>query len=192
MSEPSEGDNKHQDIISNLRIPLKAKTATKLDQIKHLKQILKTRPHLELQEQRLLLAVSTNNTERILELLKSGVSPNSADRKKRSALHLAASRGYSEIVKILLAYGADPNQLDVIKNTPLHLAACLNNFGMIKMLLDAGADLGSLDVNGRNPLQLAENKLQLLKRIWKDGGIEMINLRSQLQQVSVFTIKCFA
>lgn len=167
----------------NLRIPLKAKAIQKIDETKNLRKILKTRPHPELQEQRLLLAVSTNNTERVQNLLESGVSPNAADKQSRSALHLATSRGYVEIVSLLLGYGADPNKLDIIHNTPLHLAACLNNFQIIKMLLDAGADVRSLDVYGRNPLQLAESKLQLLRRSWKEGAIEMIQLRSQIQQV---------
>lgn len=170
---------------SNLRVPLKAKTIHKLDEIAHYKNILKTRPHPELQEQRLLLAVSTNNTERVQNLLESGVSPDAADRQLRSALHLATSRGYVEIVRLLLNHGANPNKLDIIRNTPLHLAACLNNFQIIKMLLDAGADVRSLDVYGRNPLQLAESKLQLLRRSWRDGAIEMIQLKNQIQQVCV-------
>lgn len=166
-----------------LRIRLKAKTTQKVEEIRKLKHILKIRPHTELEAHRLLLAVSTNNTERVQNLLESGVSANSADRQRRSALHLATSRGYVEIVRLLLQYGADPNRLDIIHNTPLHLAACLNNFQIIKMLLDAGADVRSLDVYGRNPLQLAESKLQLLKRSLKEGAIEMIQLRSQIQQV---------
>lgn len=187
MSEQSFIGNEDKTIhnieTQSLHVPLKAKTIQKLDEIKRYKKILKTRPHPELQEQRLLLAVSTNNTERVENLLVSGVSPNAADKQLRSALHLATSRGYVEIVRLLLEYGANPNKLDIIRNTPLHLAACLNNFQIIKMLLDAGADVRSLDVYGRNPLQLAESKLQLLRRSWKEGAIEMLQLRSQIQQV---------
>lgn len=168
---------------NRLRKSLKAKATQKIDENRYLKLALKTRPHPELQEQRLLLAVSTNNIERVQNLLESGVNPNSADRQLRSALHLATSRGYAEIVKMLINYGADPNKLDVLRNTPLHLAACLNNFQIIKLLLDAGADVRSLDVYGRNPLQLAESKLQLLRRSWREGAIEMLQLRSQMQQV---------
>lgn len=176
--------------LSSLRVPLKSKTLTRINESKHYKNILKTRPHPELQEQRLLLAVSTNNTERVLSLLESGVNPDAADKQLRSALHLATSRGYAEIVRHLLDYGADPNKLDIIRNTPLHLAACLNNFAIIKMLLDAGADVRSLDGYGRDPVQLAQSKLQLLRRSWREGSIEMVNLRSQLQQVCAYYLSC--
>lgn len=193
MSEPpsNTGDATEKNKSAKLQVPLKAKAILKLEEINHYKKILKSRPHPELQEQRLLLAVSTNNTERVQSLLESGVSPDTADRHQRSALHLATSRGYVEIVRLLLDFGANPNKLDVIRNTPLHLAACLNNLQIIKMLLDAGADVRSLDVYGRNPLQLAESKLQLLRRSWKEGAIEMVQLRSQLQQVCFLWKSCW-
>lgn len=135
-----------------------------------------------LQEQRLLTAVSTNNTETVKNLLESGVSPNTTDGL-RSALHLAASKGYAEIVELLLKYGADPNKQDIVQNTALHLAACTSNLQIITLLINGGADITSLDIHGRNPVQLAKSKLDILRKSWKEGAIEMIQLRSQLQEV---------
>lgn len=180
-SDVHEKVSTSKNISPNLRTPFKAKQMINNE----FKKILKNRPHPELEEQRLLLAVTTNNTEKVQKLLESGVSANSTDRQKRSALHLAASRGYIEIVKLLLHHGADPNKQDIIQNTPLHLAACINNLQIVTLLLNAGADVRSLDIYGRNPLQLAESKLQLLQRSWREGAIEMVHLRSQLQMVGI-------
>lgn len=168
---------------NNLSAPMKAKH--KLTAHECLKNLTPQHLQEEVQIAKLLLAVSVNNTERVKRLLDLGVSPNSTDHQLRSGLHLAASKGYVEMVKLLLQHGADPNLTDIIKNTPLHLAACLNNLEIITLLLSAGANLKSLDHYGRTPLQLAESKLQLLQRSWKEGTIEMVQLISQLQTVSV-------
>lgn len=183
----SNSKDKHADNMRhNLCTHFKPKAVERFHQYRRYKEILKTRLYPVLQEQRLLLAVTTNNTKRVQTLLQQGVSANSADRQSRSALHLAASRGYVDIVRLLLAYGADPNRRDVIQNTPLHLAACLNNLEIVTMLLKAGADAKSIDIYGRNPLQVAKSKLQLLQKGWKEGAIEMVQLKSQLQMVRFF------
>ncbi|KAK9744854.1 Ankyrin repeats (3 copies) [Popillia japonica] len=144
---------------------------------------LKTHLHPELQEQRLLKAVSVHNTEDVEKLLHMGVSPNSCDRQLRSALHIAASRGYADIVDLLLKYGADANKRDIIQNTPLHLAACMSNLKIITLLINGGANIRLLDLYGRNPLQLAESKLQLLQRSWHAGAIEMLQVRAEIKEI---------
>ncbi|KAJ8933683.1 hypothetical protein NQ318_011459 [Aromia moschata] len=135
------------------------------------------------QEIKLVQAVNLHNTEEVKKLLDCGVSPNSTDTEMRSALHVAVSKGYTDIVKLLLVHGADPNKRDIIQNTPLHLAACVHNFAIISMLINAKADVSCLDIHGRNPLQLASSKLQILQRGWREGAIEMIKLREEVQQV---------
>lgn len=129
------------------------------------------------------LGVTTNNTDQVEHMLSLGCNPNSADTFGRSALHVAVSKGYTDIVRLLLGHGADPNIGDKWCNTPLHLAACSHNLAIINLLLDAGADVERLDVHGRNPLQLAETKLQLLQRGWKQGAVEMDQLRTDLKLV---------
>lgn len=134
-------------------------------------------------EIRLIQAVSVHNTEEVKRLLECGVNPNSTDSQLRSALHVAVSKGYTDIVQLLLSYGADPNKRDVIYNTPLHLAACIHNLSIISMLINAKADVSCLDMHGRNPLQLASSKLEILQRGWRQGAIEMVKLREEVQQV---------
>ncbi|CAG9761613.1 unnamed protein product [Ceutorhynchus assimilis] len=135
------------------------------------------------QEYRLVRAVNLNNTCEVKRLLDKGVSPNSTDNEMRSALHIAVSKGYSDIVHLLLQHGADPNKRDIIQNTPLHLAACIHNLPIISMLINAKANICCLDIHGRNPLQLVSSKLQILRKSWRDGSIEMVKLREELQQV---------
>lgn len=135
-------------------------------------------------ELKLIQAVNTHHTEEVKRLLESGVSANITDTEKRSGLHIACSKGYADIVELLLRHGADPNQRDMIQNTPLHLAACVHNYPIISMLINAKADVHSLDSHGRNPFQLAFSKLQMLQRGWREGAIEMIQLRGELVQVS--------
>ncbi|KAL3284428.1 hypothetical protein HHI36_018587 [Cryptolaemus montrouzieri] len=132
-------------------------------------------------EFRLLACVNTNNVDEVQRLLALGVSANTTDVQKRSALHIAVTRGYKEIVRLLLQY--DPNKRDMIQNTPLHLAACSHNFAIISLLIDAGADVNSLDMHGRHPLQLAKSKLQILQKSWMHGHIEMIKLKSEVKEV---------
>ncbi|XP_028134151.1 ankyrin repeat domain-containing protein 54 [Diabrotica virgifera virgifera] len=141
---------------------------------------IKLGPVLEI---RLIDAVNTNNVDKVRDLLERGVSPNSADSEKRSALHVAVSKGYSQIVELLLKHGANPNSRDIIQNTPLHLAACVHNFSIVTMLINAKADVTCLDLHGRNPFQLALSKLQILRKSWNDGTIEMINLKQELKDV---------
>lgn len=140
------------------------------------------------QEIKLIQAVNTHNTEEVKRLLECGVSANSTDTEKRSGLHIACSKGYADVVELLLRHGADPNQRDMIQNTPLHLAACVHNYPIISMLINAKADVHSLDSHGRNPFQLAFSKLQMLQRGWREGAIEMIQLRGELVQVSFIVI----
>ncbi|XP_044766940.1 ankyrin repeat domain-containing protein 54-like [Coccinella septempunctata] len=150
--------------------------------------ILKTRElklHLKpiLAELKLIRCVNNNNVEETKNLLESGVSANSTDSMKRSALHIAVSRGYREVVELLVKHGADPNKRDSIQNTPLHLAACSHNLAIITLLIKAGADVDSQDMHGRHPLQLAKSKLQILQRNWQQGHIEMTKLRAEVKDV---------
>lgn len=116
-----------------------------------------------LDERKLRLASSWNNTEMVEKLLKKKVNPRASDAAKRTALHIASSKGFTEVVKLLLDHGADPNQKDIIGNTPLHLAVCANHIDTVTVLLKAGTDAHSFDKYGRTPLHLAQSKLKLMQ-----------------------------
>lgn len=135
-----------------------------------------------LDERKLRLASSWNNTELVDKLLKvDKVNPKAADAAKRTALHIASSKGYKEIVKLLLDHGADPNQKDIIGNTPLHLAVCTNHVDIVTMLLNAGTDAHSFDKYGRTPLHLAQSKLKLMQGSGKSCNSD--DLKSEVLKV---------
>lgn len=131
-------------------------------------------------ERRIRVAVVTNNTIMIKQLLNSGVSLNEADEQGRTPLHLASCSGYTELVRLLLEHGADPNRRDCMGNTPLHLAAVTGKTSVVTLLLNAGTDLLSLDKKGYNPLQLAQKKLKLLQYC---KGDDMLRIREEVQNV---------
>lgn len=178
----SEVNRTKGEFKKKLHVELKAKNlireARGINKCGSLKQRIKT-----LRDARLLFAAASNNTDCIEKQLALGASPNCADLHGRSALHIAASKGYTNVVKLLLERGANPNQNDKLCNTPLHLAACTHNLSIISLLLKAGADVRKLDLYGKNPLQLAESKLHILQRGWREGAIEMIQIRAELQLV---------
>ncbi|XP_044269531.1 ankyrin repeat domain-containing protein 54-like [Tribolium madens] len=174
----SEVNRTKGEFKKKLHVELKAKNLIKSQHYAALKNRIRT-----LRNARLLFAAASNNTESIEKQLALGASPNSADVHGRSALHIAASKGYTDVVKLLLERGADPNQNDKLCNTPLHLAACTHNLSIISLLLKAGADVRKLDLYGKNPLQLAESKLHILQRSWREGSIEMIQVRAELQLI---------
>ncbi|XP_014203845.1 ankyrin repeat domain-containing protein 54-like [Copidosoma floridanum] len=126
------------------------------------------------------IAVTTNNTQLLKDILSTGVSPNFTDESQRTPLHLAASRGYTEIVKILLAHGANPNMKDTIGNTPLHLAAVTSKTEIVDLLLKAGTNVKSTDHFGNNPLDLAKTKARVLKNC-KVGDIG--NIKVEVENV---------
>ncbi|XP_063695469.1 ankyrin repeat domain-containing protein 54 [Culicoides brevitarsis] len=120
-----------------------------------------TSSYVQIYNKRLLEAVSTNNTEKVLNLLENcNVSPNAADEQKRSALHIATTRNYVDMVRILLEHGANPNQVDSIGNTPLHLASCTRHLETVTLLIKYGASTLVTDRNGFHPLALAYSKLK--------------------------------
>jgi glutaminase len=60
----------------------------------------------------LITASSKGDLETVQRLIGTGVSANSADYDKRTALHVAVAEKRLEVVKFLLEKGADPNVPD--------------------------------------------------------------------------------
>lgn len=71
----------------------------------------------------LLSSASEGNVTRINELLEGGVSMDSCDYDRRTALHLAATEGHSHVVELMLKRGANINPVDrwgdTVNSSPL-------------------------------------------------------------------------
>lgn len=68
----------------------------------------------------LLQAANDADVDKLRSLIASGVSVNSADYDRRTALHVACSEGHENIVKFLLNQpGINPEPIDRFRCTPL-------------------------------------------------------------------------
>ncbi|KAL4911910.1 ankyrin repeat-containing domain protein [Aspergillus aurantiobrunneus] len=107
--------------------------------------------------------------QRILPLLKAGISTEARDSKGDTALHIAV-RANSYVTRLLLQGGADVNARNADGATPLHIAANYqrNDAAEIQnLLIDARADVAAEDNLGCTPLHVAavENNKALFKRL---------------------------
>lgn len=91
----------------------------------------------------LIVAASKNSILQMRELLDMGVSPNSVDYDKRSALHIACAEGHEEAVELLLARGAEANVKDRFGLTPLDEAVKSRKDSLVKSMIAKGALLST-------------------------------------------------
>jgi ankyrin repeat protein len=83
--------------------------------------------------------------DQLMDVLKNGVSPDTGDYDKRTALHLAASEGHTDVVEALIMQGANVNATDRMGFSPL-VDACRHNHHRIQNLLrDAGGQVLGMD-----------------------------------------------
>lgn len=92
----------------------------------------------------LITAASKNQLLAMNELLGLGVSPNSADYDRRSALHIACAEGHLEAANLLLEHGATVNVRDRFGLTPLDEAVKSRNNLLVKALVTKGAELSKI------------------------------------------------
>ena len=88
-------------------------------------------------KKRLLDEVKKGGYGQVEQLLRSGISADTADpaNKNDSALIIAASQGDPLIVGLLLTHNANPNQTNDEKVTPLHAAALSYQPASVESLL---------------------------------------------------------
>ncbi|KAJ2499448.1 hypothetical protein GGH96_003513 [Coemansia sp. RSA 1972] len=89
---------------------------------------------------RTISEMGQGDSDTILQMLRAGVSVDTADSIGRTALHIACSSGNTESVRLLLHMGANVDAADALGNTPLMLAATGARSDIVVPLLEAGAD----------------------------------------------------
>ena len=92
-----------------------------------------------------LSAASRNDCDRLLSLLRKGLSVNVADYDKRTALHVASSDGSTEAVQLLMSEGAEINAKDRFGHTALDEAVGYGHLGIAQLLRDSGGQFGQME-----------------------------------------------
>lgn len=132
----------------------------------------------------LLAAIEAHDTEKVLHLLKCGVSPNGFSdiwccsvptRPLDLALSEIEEGGPVDIVKALITAGADVNAWDVNNSyKPLHGAVTLE---CVRILLENGADPNCRSDCGETPLinAVEEGEYEIVELLLQYGGSKTIN-----------------
>ena len=89
----------------------------------------------------LFKALKTKDTQKVKELIESGISPNATMIGKRTPLHYTAFYNDTKNMQYLISKKVDLNVKDIIGKTPLHYGIERNATKAVKLLLDSGADL---------------------------------------------------
>jgi ankyrin repeat protein len=84
----------------------------------------------------LIIAVTSGDIKKVVELLSSGADVNVSDTYNRTPLHFAALNGDAELASLLLKHGANVNAQHDTGLTPLHYAAWYGYTEVAKLLLD--------------------------------------------------------
>lgn len=86
-------------------------------------------------------ASSHNRSPLVALLLERGVSVDTEDENRMTALHPAVIQGYETPVKLLLDNGVNPEAESGIGWTPLLLAAITGNSTITRLLLEKGVNI---------------------------------------------------
>ena len=92
-----------------------------------------------------LSAASRNDCDRLVSLLRKGLSVNVADYDKRTALHVASSDGAAEAVRLLLDDGAEINAKDRFGHTALDEAVGYGHLDIAQLLRACGGQFGQME-----------------------------------------------
>ena len=110
--------------------------------------------------EQLCIAVTFNDFDDFLQIIKEGYDINERDCYGVTALWYAAREGRYEMARILIEHKADLEVKDKYGNTPLSNAVfsykIVPDGKLIKLLVDAGADVNSENNYGVSPLGLAK------------------------------------
>ena len=95
-------------------------------------------------------AASEGDTERVMELLGSGVDIESMDEHGMTPLLVASAHGHVEVAKALLEAGANVNNKKKSRYAPLHAAAVEGQAEVVELLVASGADMEISDGYRKN------------------------------------------
>jgi len=105
----------------------------------------------------MILAVRTNNINKVNNLIEQGADINFHDSRMEgvTALHEASRKGNVEILNFLLQNGADIHSMNHNGFTPLHIAAYCGENMTVSTLIKNGADVNAKAKENLTPLHTA-------------------------------------
>lgn len=103
----------------------------------------------------LIKAVTLNNYDETINLIKLGADLSYKNKRSLTALHVASFRNNLVIVEKLLEHGADINVQDKYGATPLITATIEGHTEVVKYLVQSNADIFIKDTEGRTALKIA-------------------------------------
>jgi ankyrin repeat protein len=121
---------------------------------------------------------------RVERRLNDGVSIETTDSTRSTALHIAAMSGNEQLVQLLLDKGANLEAKDSNMRTALHHAAAYKRNAVVRLLLDKGANLEAIDKGEHTPLHRADirhSSAQLREDMRMLYGCFLIGERVSLQ-----------
>jgi ankyrin repeat protein len=102
-----------------------------------------------------VLKLSTNLLESVLEDSQYRKQINAKDLSQRTPIHWAVDRGDEATTKVLLEAGADADALDQYGRTPLSLAASCGSTIILELLILHGAKVDARDNHGSQAIHYA-------------------------------------
>jgi len=103
----------------------------------------------------LSLAVSTEDTEQVNNLIAAGENVNQREDDKTTPLFVAVENGNKEIIETLLNFGAKVNARNKKKQTPLMQVDEDASSDLVDLLVRFGAKINLVDNEGNTALMLA-------------------------------------
>lgn len=88
----------------------------------------------------LIKAAEKNDVEKLNQLVKEGVDPNTFGKEHMTPLFWALGHQNKKAMKALLAVGADPNLKDPDGDSPMAMVAGAKDIELIRILLEGGGD----------------------------------------------------
>lgn len=108
----------------------------------------------------LIEAAQKGEKDRIVTMVKAGITSDRTDEMGKSALIWAASYGHLDVVEYLLTLKVDINRADLGGFRALHWAATNGHIPVVTTLVEHGANLDVQNRRGYTPLMLAAQSLK--------------------------------
>jgi len=130
-------------------------------------------------EKELFAACESDNTNKILLLIKQGVNVNGTVNNGMTPLYIACHNGHVDVARMLLDKGAEVDRAETRGGwTPLHAACGNGHVDVALLLLEKGAEVNRASKYGNTPLAIARKKGYLTIVSMLEDHVRMLRRRA--------------